>query len=152
MIRRPPRPTSTDTLVPSTTLFRSRGNLQEDLPHALLERSATNIEREVKSHGRRIDECDYLLHLTVIGLVATHQDRLGELRLEVLQQGLGIVTQQDRADAQVALGHEERAEGTDTGGKVNRGAGAALSKGTCGHAQPPIGRRVEMSTGVETGF
>src|SRR3546814_17649489 len=127
MIRRPPRPTSTDTLVPSTTLFRSRGNLQEDLPHALLERSATNIEREVQSHGRRIDEFDYLLHQTFIGLVATHQDRLGELRLEVLQQGLGIVTQQDRADAQVALGHEERAEGTDNGGKVNRGAGAALS-------------------------
>src|SRR3546814_8897103 len=98
MIRRPPRPTSTDTLVPSTTLFRSRGNLQEDLPHALLERSATNIEREVQSHGRRIDEFDYLLHQTFIGLVATHQDRLGELRLEVLQQGLGIVTQQDRAD------------------------------------------------------
>src|SRR3546814_19158920 len=57
-----------------------------------------------------------------------------------------------RADAQVARGHWERAEGADTGGKVNRGAGAALSKGTCGHAQPPIGRRVEMSTGVETGF
>src|SRR3546814_10029971 len=32
---------------------RARGNLQEDLPHALLERRATTIEREVQSPGRR---------------------------------------------------------------------------------------------------
>src|SRR3546814_16534711 len=125
MIRRPPRPTSTDTLVPSTTLFRSRGNLQEDLPHALLERSATNIEREAQSHGRRIDEFDYLLHQTFIGLVATNPDRLGEQRLEVVQKGHGSVTPQAPEDDHVDLETEARHAGQAPGGTGHRGTRAA---------------------------
>src|SRR3546814_8862513 len=68
MIRRPPRSTRTDTLLPYTTLFRSKGAIHDRKPHCraahartcararhLVERAATVTERGPDGHrGERI--------------------------------------------------------------------------------------------------
>src|SRR3546814_14561078 len=52
MIRRPPRSTRTDTLVPYTTLFRSRGPV-EDLHH-LLDAEVAVVVGVAQARGQRL--------------------------------------------------------------------------------------------------
>src|SRR3546814_1587485 len=49
MIRRPPRPTRTDTLFPYTTLFRSLARLRVDADHRLVRTSQIHrVERQIR--------------------------------------------------------------------------------------------------------
>src|SRR3546814_11680962 len=55
MVRRPPRATRTDTLVPYTTLFRSEDGSKEPPPLALLSPAAIGAVRADNSPGIAMD-------------------------------------------------------------------------------------------------
>src|SRR3546814_7318745 len=64
-----------------------------DLPHALLEGGAAQVERQIETEGRRLDEADDLRHpLLELGLAA---DKLclGEAVLERAHQRFRLVAQ-----------------------------------------------------------
>src|SRR3546814_19930915 len=83
-----------------------------DLPHALLEGGAAQVERQIETEGRRLDEADDLRHpLLELGLAA---DKLclGEAVLERANQRFRLVAQQNGADSLVEIG---RASGRGSG-------------------------------------
>ncbi|MNC39008.1 hypothetical protein D3C75_876420 [compost metagenome] len=76
---------------------------------------------------------------------------LGELVLQVAQQGLGVVAQQDRANALLALGHQDRAQRALAEGEVDGCPGAAGAVLPRAHAQALVGAFVETAVGVVAG-
>src|SRR3546814_246771 len=102
MIRRPPRSTRTDTLLPYTTLFRS------DV-HAV----AVGVEHA----GRRLDglALHHVGHHLAVDALHVHRIELAHLR-QVLHQGAGLVGDHDaaRLGNRLQAGGEVRL-GTDDG-------------------------------------
>src|SRR3546814_14308885 len=80
MIRRPPRSTRTDTLVPYTTLFRSR---QLHLEHVMVEMN------ELDDVGRAMDRCEVLGHKLLQPLGRHRNDHMVSFYVET-PSGFGM--------------------------------------------------------------
>src|SRR3546814_14585090 len=90
MIRRPPRSTRTDTLLPDTTLFRSlsqeEGPLEVIRARALLESevAATAAKLGRKAHFDAIEEAiEMMVAETDAGLIPIEADQLFHVRIAV---------------------------------------------------------------------
>ncbi|MNV84884.1 hypothetical protein D3C71_1787910 [compost metagenome] len=83
--------------------------------------------------------------------VRADQVGLPELVLQVADQGIGIVTEENRAHPALALCHHDRPERALADGKANVSVlarGAVIARG---HAEHLIGGFVEATVGVEPG-
>ena len=88
----------------------ARRDFAQRLPYALLERSATHIERQVESQGRGFDKAHHLGdHLLELG-IASDQMRAREPILQIARQRIRIVADQNRAHATLARRDQDRAE------------------------------------------
>src|SRR5207245_5327117 len=83
------------------------GDLAQRLPHALLERGAAHVQRQVEAERGRLDEADHLRDQPLEVAVTADQPRLGKSVLELTRQRVRIVAEQDRADAALGGGHED---------------------------------------------
>ena len=72
------------------------GDLRERLPHALLERSATNVERQLRGGPGLLDEADHLGHEVFARGISTDELCAREAALEIVGQLLRIVAEKDR--------------------------------------------------------
>ncbi len=77
---------------------------------------------------------------------------LGELVLQVPGQGIRIIAEEDRANAALALCHQDRAEGALADGKAYGGIGAAGAVVGGFHAEHAVGSFVETAAGIEAGL
>ena len=76
---------------------------------------------------------------------------LREAVLQVAHQRVGIVAEQDGADAALAPGDQDRAERAFADGEADLGVRAAGAVVGRRHAEHLVGRRVEAAVGVEAG-
>ena len=129
----------------------SRGNLAQRLPHALLERRATHVQRQVEAQRRRLDEAHHLRDEPLEVALAADQPGLREPVLEVARQGVRVVAEQDRADAALGGGHQDRAEGALADGEPDRRAVAAGAEVGRRHPEHLRGGRVEAPARVVAG-
>src|SRR3546814_17950854 len=133
MIRRPPRSTRTDTLLPYTTLFRSDRELaraegeSQAPPLARAERhAAETLEREQRLGDRRLGAADIELDDLVARAVADVGDVDGDDHLAVASDAVGRQTRLGDGDAGVADAVPEGAE--------RRGGVAQIAPGRAGLA------------------
>lgn len=84
------------------------------LPDPHFEVRAVQVERQIDSFRRRLDEAEHSGHQRLERRVL-NEPRPREAVLEVTQQSLGIIPEEDGADTPVARGDENRSErgGTD---------------------------------------
>src|SRR3546814_6096197 len=90
MIRRPPRPTRTDTLFPYTTLFRSLARLRVDADHRLVRTSQIHrVERQIR-------------HVPDVGFLARGKRLLDRILMGARKRGVDKV-----ADVRMARIHRQ---------------------------------------------
>ena len=123
---RPHRPRRSD---PGRDLAvgRSRAgrDLAQRLPHPLLEGRTADIQRQVESHRRRLDESDDAGHEPLEPGVAADQRGPREPVLELPGQRVGVIAQENGAHPALAPRHQDRAERAFADGEADLGVGAA---------------------------
>src|SRR3546814_17633432 len=109
MIRRPPRPTRTDTLFPYTTLFRSLALAEAGADIAAAGRSpADETVGKIRGLGRKGE--NFAADLSSIGAVQPLVDAvLAEFgRIDILVNNAGIIRRADAVDFTEARSEERR--------------------------------------------
>src|SRR5216683_3516998 len=79
-------------------------------PHPLLERSAANVERQIETETRRLDEPDDTGYEGFIVAVGSDHLRLGKAILKLAHQLIGIAAEEDGRDAFLARRHQNGAK------------------------------------------
>ena len=74
-------------------------NLTQRLPDALLESGSTYVQRQIETNLRRLDKAHNLRDQFLEIEVASDQVRLRETILQVVHQFIGLVSEQNGADA-----------------------------------------------------
>ena len=87
-----------------------------------------NVEGQVKPDTRRFNEANHLCNHVLIASVVTYEICLGKLILKIAHQLERIIPHQDSADAALALGDQDGAEGAFSDCKVNGGICSAVAK------------------------
>src|SRR6185312_11330155 len=100
-------------------------NVAQRPPHALLERGAAHVQRQVQPDRRSLDETDHLGHQLLVVSVAADQPGLRKTILQIARQRVGIVAKQDRAYAAFALRDQDRAQRTLADGEADFAVGTA---------------------------
>ena len=129
----------------------AEGDLGERVPDALLEGGAADVEREVQADSRIFDEADDFCDGQLEVAVGADQVRAGKAVLEVAGELVGIVAEEDGADAFVGRGDEDGAERALADGEPDGGAGSALAKSARFHAEGLRGAGVEAAVGIIAG-
>src|SRR3546814_19955818 len=115
-IRRPPRPTRTDTLVPYTTLFRSRGDVGVGVPAALRAVGADEVVDDA-AVGRPLGQRRPSPELDVVGVGADGEGDGG--RGEVQRHGASVGTGLADTRAATSVGRARCAGGDRKSTRLN---------------------------------
>ena len=94
---------------------------------------------------RRFHESDDSRHQLLEVAIAADQIRAGKLVLKIARQLIGIVAQQNGANAAFTLGHQDRAERTLSDREANVVVGAASAIVGGFHAQYVVGGRIKTT-------
>ena len=130
----------------------AEGDFGEGFPYFLLESGALNIEREKDTLAWIFDEADDFGDELLERAVSADELRVGKAVLEGAGEGVGVVAEEDGADAFVGCGDEDGAEGTLADGEADGGARAAFAKIFRGHAERFRGVGVEAGVGFVAGL
>ena len=104
---------------------RARRNLAQRLPDALLEGGAAHIERQVEPQPRRFDETRPPARPVRSNSASPPISMArGKRILQVSHQRVGIVAQQDRANARSLCGHQDRPQRALADGEADLGIAA----------------------------
>ncbi len=110
-----------------------RGRAQRDRPERrpdpLLEGGAADIEGQVETASRDLDEADHLRDPFGEGGIARRQRGTGKTLPELLRQRFGLVAEQDRTDSPLARRDENRPERAGRHRKADAGAEPTLAVG-----------------------
>jgi hypothetical protein len=89
---------------------RTRGDLPQRLPDALLEGGAAHVEGKVEAERRRFHEADDLGDQLLEPRVAADQPCVRKAVLEVAGKRIRVVAHEDGTDAPLASRHEDGAK------------------------------------------
>lgn len=128
---------------------RARRDFAQRTPDAFLERRSLHIQRQVQADRWRFDQPHHLGDPVFEFTVAPDDLGLGELVLQVAHQPLGVIAQQDRADAALALGHQYGAQRALAHREADDGAGTACPVVARAHAQQIVSGFIEPAVGIE---
>ena len=85
-------------------------NLLQRLPDTLLEGGAADVERKIQADPRRLNEADDPRDESLIVAIGANETRFRKAILKIADELVGIVSEQDRGDALLARGDEDRAK------------------------------------------
>src|SRR5205085_8530757 len=117
-------------------------------PYPFLERGALDVQRQVQAERGCFYEADDLRHKLLKVTIAADQRGVAELVLQVPRQLVGILAEQDGADAALALRDEDGAERALPDCKADLHVGAAGAEVARSHAQHAVRGGVEPAVGV----
>src|SRR5690606_5154290 len=94
---------------------------------------------------RRLDQADHARHESFESCVATDELCVREPTLEVAKERLKVVAEEDRANAHVARGDQDGAEGALADGEANHGTAPAFAVAARRHPESTTRLRVEAA-------
>src|SRR6187397_799716 len=124
-------------------------NLLQRLPDALLESGAANVEREIQTDPRRLDETHNACNEALVVAVGADETRPRKTILEIANEPLGIVSEQNRGDALRTRSDEDRTERRLSNSESDLLVGATSAVLRRRHAQHVRRLLIETSAGVE---
>ena len=119
------------------------------LPDPLLEGRAPHIEGQIEPERRGLDEAYHPGYHVFKVCVTAEQLCHGEAVLKIAHQRLGIIAEQDGADAPGSGSDKDRTQRAFADGKAYRYSIAASAGSSSCHAQYLRGRRIETSISIE---
>ena len=123
-------------------------NAAQRLPDPLLERRATDVQRQIEADAGCLDETDdHRYPLLELGITADEL-RVGKPVLQLASQCLWIVAQRDGADTAIALCDQDGTQGALSDGEPNVDVGPARTEAAGRHPEHRVGLLVEPAAGV----
>src|SRR5581483_4996762 len=130
---------------------RARRDTAQRLPHAMLKGRPADIEREVETKARILDEADYFGRKPFEIAIASVESGARKLFREIALEALRLVAEENGADSPGTRRNQDQAERALTDRISDIGVGPAGTELTWGHAEHLRGGRVEAAVRVEAG-
>ena len=105
-------------------------------------------QRQVQPDARCFDKADYFGDKLFEARIPANQLGVRKAVLQITYKFVGIVAKQNRADAAIALGNEDRSEGTFANGKADFSTGAAGTIAAWHHAKNLIRLFIKPAVGI----
>jgi len=129
----------------------AQGDFGERAPDTLLEGGAADVEGEIEGELRVFHEADDAGDDLLEIAVGADQVRPGKAVLEIAGELVGVVSQENGADALVGCGDEDGTERALADGEADGGAGTTLAEGARLHAEGLRGLGIKSSAGIVAG-